>query len=157
MKLPFKTVLEMSNGLAELNGRNRVIESEGKPADKVFEPFAFPTQTRVNIVRNIQILRPLQEAYQEARKGLVAELSPDGTGHAIDSDPKLASRFTKRHDELLETKQPVKGLLFIPWSALDTAKVPAVTTARLGILVNDLPKPDDADLLPDDEVTQEKA
>lgn len=151
MKLTFERITRMSTGLSELSGRIRVIESEGKPSNAVHEPFAFPTKTRVNIVRNLQILRPFVEAYQEARKALIASISPDGLGASIDADPKLASQFTKEVYEL-EHKSPqdVKGLLSIQWPDLDVAKVPALTVEKLGVLVRDLPKADDADLIPED-------
>lgn len=150
MKLKKKTINEIFTALNRLNGRVRVIETEGKPTGHVFEPYAmFATATRVNIIRNLSLLRPHAERFEEDRKALIKHISPDGTGKAIDENPKLALRFNEALEALSNMKESVKGLLLIPWSELDVAKVDPVTVAQLGIVVKDLPKHDDKDIVPD--------
>ena len=103
MKLKTKLINQMLSALVNLNGRNRVIETEGKPSSSVFQSFAFPQQTRVNIIRNIAVLRPLNEAYAELQQALVKRLSPNGTAVAIDDDPELLEKYKAEHKELLKT------------------------------------------------------
>lgn len=150
MKLTNKAIARLLSGLNSLNGRTRVIETEGKPANAVFESFAFPAQARVNIIRNTGILRPLAEEYDEAINALVKHLTPTGgTNKDIDNDPLLLNQFIEEREGLLNATMDVKGLLLLNWTDLDAAKVSAEVVCALGILVRGLPKPDDADLVPE--------
>lgn len=149
MKLKTKVISQLYTALLALNGRNRIIETDGKATGSAYEPFAFPVQTRLNIARNITILRPLQETYEEARKALVKELSPDGTTQALDASPLQFAKYQERHDALLEAKLEVKGLLLINWTDLEPNKVMPTVISDLAFLVRGLPKHDDADLVPE--------
>jgi hypothetical protein len=64
----------------------------------------------------------------------------------------LLRQYQKRHEELLESKLSAKGLLYINWETLETAKVDTNTVANLGKLVRGIPAPSDADLIKDEEV-----
>lgn len=149
MKLKLKTVNQMISALGGMSGRNRIIEADGKVTGQAFEPYAFPAQTRVNIVRNLNVLRPLAEVYTDARKELIKTLSPDGTPKAVDDNPVLAAKFTKENDDLLNSKVDAKGLAAISYADLETAKVDPQTITLLGVLVRGTPEVKAEDLLPD--------
>lgn len=153
MKLKNQTIIDRLSGCRSLNGANRVIETEGKPSSSVFETYrGFSAQTKVNIIRDIAILAPLAEAYEESRKDLVKELTPaGGVGTDIDASPALLAQYRERNAELLKVMQPVKGLLLLPWAELDAAKVDSGTLANLGNLIKGMPAANDADLLPEDQ------
>lgn len=152
MKLKISKITQMLAALNALSGgRQRIIETNGIATGQAFEPYAFPAQTKLNIIRNVAILRPFAETFQEAVKGLVKEISPDGKNETIDSDPVLLKKYRDRLDELQEGSFPVKGLLCLNWETLDTAKVDTNTIANLGVIVRGIPAPDDKDLVPDPE------
>ena len=153
MKLTLSKINQMLGALNSLSGgRSRVIETNGQASGSVVESFTFPAQTKVNIIHNVGVLRPLAETYSEALKQITKDVSPDGTNAAIDADPALLRQYQKRHEELLESKLSAKGLLYINWETLETAKVDTNTVANLGKLVRGIPAPSDADLIKDEEV-----
>ena len=150
MKLKISKVTQLLTALNSLSGKTRVIENhEGKASNAVTEPYPFPAQTKINIIRNISLLRSLIETYTEAQKALIKEISPTGEGAAIDNDPQLSKIFREKHDELLNTSLPVNGLLFLEWTTLEQCKVDPLTVTNLGFLVKGLPAPASEDLIPD--------
>lgn len=153
MKFKNQTIIDRLAGLRSLNGCNRVIETEGKATSSVFETYrGFSAQTKVNIKRDVSILVPLADNYEEARKELVKELTPEGgVATDIDASPVLLAQYRERNAELLQALQPVAGLLQIPWAEIDAAKVDSGTIVNLGSLIKGMPAANDADLLPESE------
>lgn len=147
MKLKTKTILQLCAGLNGLSLRPRVTESEGEAVAQAYEPYSFPAQTKVNIIRNLQILRPLQEVFQEAQQAAIKETG--GTIAAIKADRVLGAKFADRIQELQNAEIDVRGLLFINWTDLDMAKVPSDVIVSLGFLVKGIPKQNDEDLIPE--------
>jgi hypothetical protein len=144
-----KRISEIFGAHMRLNGRTRVIETDGKATGSVFETFGkFSKQTKTNVVRNITILRPHAEKLEEQRKELIKLMSPDGTGKAIDADAVLSAQFNEALEEIQNRRIPVK-LLQIEWNELEIAGVDPVTIAQLGSIVRSIPPADDKDLLPD--------
>jgi hypothetical protein len=149
VKLKTKKILQIHGALSGLSLRPRVTVSEGEAVQQAYEPYAFPAQTKVNILRNLQLLKPLVEVFSEAQQSAITEISEGGGAAKLKEDKILAAKFADRVKELQETEHDVKGLLFINWADLDVAKVPVDVIHNLDFLVRGAPKPDDADLIPE--------
>lgn len=149
MKLKARKINALFGALMSLQTRTRVIESDGKAVNAANETFTFPTTTKTNIIRNIIVLRPFVDKFNDDTKTLIATLSPEGGAKAIDTDAELSAQFTKLNNGLLDTEQNVKGLLLLNWADLDVAKVDPVTISNLDFLVRGLPAADDKDLVPE--------
>jgi hypothetical protein len=150
MKLKQRRINLLLGALQGMSGRNRVYETEtGKATGGIFEPFAFPAQTKLNIAHNLIELRKADELYQEERKKLIRDLSEDGRIE-IDYDPKALNLFNARNDALLDAIHPrALKLAAINYADLETAKVPPQTIASLGFLVKGKPEIKAEDVLGD--------
>jgi hypothetical protein len=150
VKLKTKKIIQLHNGLSSLSLRPRVTQVEGEAVQQAYEPYAFPAQTKVNILRNLQILKPLIEVFNEAQQSAIKEIGGEGGAAKLKEDRVLAAKFADRIRDLQESEQELEGrLAFVNWSDLDVAKVPVDVIHNLDFLVRGAPKPTDEDLIPE--------
>ena len=110
---------------------------------------AFPTQTKVNIIRNGQAIERAFEVQTKFRLDLIARLAPDGKGETIDKSPDLLAKFNLEYQEMMDAKVDVTGLLYVNFAVLDEAKISPEVILRVLPLVRGLPNPDPGDVIPD--------
>lgn len=114
--------------LSALDGRRRVVKDGGEEKI-VFEPYTFTGATRMAIARNIASLQAEQKSYEEARNGLIKQMS--GGGDTVPSD------------KVTEFTQEVEKLLYS-----DSISLKSISESDLNLTVNPIPSSVIAALLP---------
>lgn len=114
MKLTTKKALEVLAGINALDGYEQAVEvgsGEGKSVKIVRVPFRLSGAFRMKMATNKIELTTIQEAQQETRKAIFAELLPEGedelTGdQAKEFEKKMKDAMEAVHDLDLETYEP---------------------------------------------------
>ena len=106
LELDLNRMTAIRGALRALDGREAVA-GEGPAARVVVVPFKLGT-LRHTIARNLGALRPHLDAFEEARNGLIRELT--GGGCAIDAaaDPKKFSEFSTKVSEMAAAKETLE-------------------------------------------------
>lgn len=107
-KLPYATLQELQQALIGLDeGYNAVVDAGDGRKASARVPFVFGGIVRLDIARNLGVLRRALQDYTAARDALIREIS--GGRNRIDAkqSPEQAQRFMDEHKKLADTEVPV--------------------------------------------------
>lgn len=125
MKLPHKTVIELTDALSRLDGVSPDT------------PYKFGPKVRYSLAKNLRILRRKVEDIDKARVALVREIWPGGDGAKKDKDSAEFERFSSQWQAFLESEEDVDGLMRFQFGELqlDINNIPVTVLASLGPLI----------------------
>jgi hypothetical protein len=108
LKLAVKDTLALNASLTALDGFDREI-SQGKdlPSKIIRGGYSFNAKTAWAIADDLAETKRAQENYDSARLAAIKEISPDGTGDAIDKSPALAAKFSEKMRAVLDLVKPI--------------------------------------------------
>lgn len=124
LELDVTRMNRLATALRALDGRE-AIAGKGDAARVVVLPFKLGTLRHV-IAKNLGVLRPHLEAFNEARKGLLREVSGGLCAINGEKEPEKFAQFSELVDKMATEKKATVDLETIPLSRLylDVNEIP---------------------------------
>ncbi len=123
MKLKLGDILDLRNALLNLDGFPKAVGER-----VIHVPYKFSDEVRRAIVKNLRLLKPFQEDYDERRLQIIKEVADDGTTFVAPEDGPRQAQFAvkdrlermslhsvdglhvfERSDLFVENKNPIPG------------------------------------------------
>lgn len=128
-------VAELAQGLAGLDGYVKTVGT-GEATKTVPAAYDFGPQTRWAIAENLAEAKRVLAIFDAAKSAVLKAVSPDGTGEAVDKDPKLSARFSADVRKLLDERKDLElSPIALADLRLETNAIPGSVLANLRPIV----------------------
>ena len=143
IELKISAIREIFYALQNFDGQDKIVKNEnGEKSVRI--PYQLSGKIRWNIAKNINILRSLVEASDDAIKSIIREIT-EGKSSSISAkdNPREFELYNKKLNELLEEKSEINGLLKFKYNDFNLDEpisnpIPPTVLAILQPLIIDL-------------------